>query len=100
VEEKKRGKRLFGGLMNTLSQTNAKPQQKRRLEIERRQQERLQQQRVEDDARRQEKVAHLTKARMAEQIGFEKQVMRNKHAKMQWTAKHLKTRARPHLVRP
>jgi hypothetical protein len=53
-EEKKRGKRLFGGLLSTLSQTKPNPQHQRRQEIERRQQERLQQRRAEDDQRRAE----------------------------------------------
>ncbi|KAL2693932.1 hypothetical protein Neosp_000500 [[Neocosmospora] mangrovei] len=73
-EEKKRGKRLFGGLLSTLSQTTGSSQQKRRLEIERRQQERLQKQKLEDDKARDENRARLTGIRMAEQIVFDEQV--------------------------
>lgn len=75
-EEKKRGKRLFGGLLNTLSQTNTNnAQQKRRHEIERRQHERIEKQRVEDDLRRSEKSSQLREARMARQSEFEEQVV-------------------------
>ncbi|KAM0436807.1 hypothetical protein ACHAPT_002519 [Fusarium lateritium] len=75
-EERKRGKRLFGGLLSTLSQTTGSSQQKRRLEIERRQQERLQKQKLEDDRVRNENRARLTGIRMAEQIVFDEQVVR------------------------
>ncbi|KAM0562269.1 hypothetical protein ACHAPJ_002716 [Fusarium lateritium] len=74
-EEKKRGKRLFGGLLSTLSQTTGSTQQKRRLEIERRQQERLQKQRVEDDKLREEKRARVTEVRKGEQVGFDEEVV-------------------------
>ena len=43
VEERKRGQRLFGALLGTLSQTSAKPAHRKRDEIERRQQEKLRQ---------------------------------------------------------
>lgn len=75
LEEKKRGKRLFGGLLNTLSQKPTNNQQKRRQEIERRQQERLQNQRAEDDQKREENLKHLRVIRMQEQIGFEEKVV-------------------------
>lgn len=75
LEDKKRGKRLFGGLLSTLSQTNTNSQQKRRQEIEKRQQERLQKQRVEDDQKREEKLAQLKEIRMAEQMEFERKVV-------------------------
>ncbi|WAO88445.1 Hypothetical protein NCS54_00579300 [Fusarium falciforme] len=96
-EEKKRGKRLFGGLLSTLSQTTGSSQQKRRLEIERRQQERLQKQKLEDDRARDENRARLTGIRMAEQIVFDEQVMRNKHSKMLATARYLRTTAHPRI---
>ena len=76
TEEKKRGKRLFGGLLNTLSQTTGKSQQKKRLEIERRQQDRAHQQKVEDDKRRAEKLAKLDEIRRTEQIRLDEEVVR------------------------
>lgn len=76
LEEKKRGRRLFGGLLNTLSQTTPNnPQQKRRKEIERRQQERVQQQRVEDDRRRTDLLAERRRFRDAKQVDFEERMV-------------------------
>ncbi|KAF4121314.1 pinin/SDK/memA/ protein conserved region [Geosmithia morbida] len=67
AEDKKRGKRLFGGLMGTLSRTDAdNSRQKRRQEIERRQQERLKRQRLEDDEMRSERLARLGRVRRDE----------------------------------
>ena len=43
AEERKRGQRLFGALLGTLSQTSPKPAHRRRDEIEKRQQEKLRQ---------------------------------------------------------
>lgn len=76
LEEKKRGRRLFGGLLNTLSQaTPNKAQQNRRKEIERRQQERVQQQRVEDDRRRTDLLAERRRFRDAKQVDFEERMV-------------------------
>ncbi|KAF7545636.1 hypothetical protein G7Z17_g9023 [Cylindrodendrum hubeiense] len=96
-EEKKRGKRLFGGLLSTLSQKTGNTQQKRRLEIERRQQERQQKQRVEDEKERSEKLSRLTGIRRSEQVVFDEEVMRNKHSKMLAMAKFLRTKAHPQI---
>lgn len=74
-EEKKRGKRLFGGLLNTLSQTAGNTQHKRRLEIERRQQERIHKQSIEDGKVREEKRARITEIRKGEQIVFDEEVV-------------------------
>lgn len=74
-EEKKRGRRLFGGLLSTLSQTTANSQQKRRLEIEKKQQEKAVKQKTEDDKRRMEKLAKLDKVRKIEQVRFDEQVV-------------------------
>ncbi|KAL2164458.1 hypothetical protein VTH06DRAFT_3674 [Thermothelomyces fergusii] len=68
LEEKKRGQRLFGGLINTLSRTASATQQQRRLEIERRQHERAKQRRAEDERRRIEKLERLRKTREIEQV--------------------------------
>ncbi|POR34083.1 Uncharacterized protein TPAR_05745, partial [Tolypocladium paradoxum] len=97
-EEKKRNKRLFGGLLSTLSQTSTtSSQQKRRLEIERRQKEKMQQQTAEDDRQRSDRHAALDKIRMEQQITWEEQVMRNKHAKELKLAQFLRTRCKPEL---
>ncbi len=75
-EEKKRGQRLFGGLIDTLSQTTGTSQQKRRLEIERRQQERAEHQKIEDDRRLAEKRAALDRERRIGQVRIDEQVVR------------------------
>lgn len=73
VEERKRGQRLFGGLLSTLSQSSSNGQQKRRQEIEKRQQEKAKQQKVEDEGRKAEKLAKLNFIRKSEHIKFAEQ---------------------------
>jgi hypothetical protein len=75
VEEKKRGKRLFGGLLTTLNQTNTNPLQKRRQEIEKRQMERQERQKEEDTQKRDENIARIQEIREREQIAFEEKVV-------------------------
>lgn len=76
LEEKRRGRRLFGGLLGTLSQRPTDPQQQKRLEIEKRQQERLKQQRVVEQKALEEKKAKLEETRLKESIKWEEQVVR------------------------
>ncbi|KAK8034840.1 hypothetical protein PG993_009835 [Apiospora rasikravindrae] len=97
MEEKKRGKRLFGGLLNTLSQTTTNSQQKRRQEIERRQQEKATQQRAEDSKHREAKLAKVREVRRREQINFEEQVMKTRHSHLVSTARYLRTKTEPHI---
>lgn len=118
LEEKKRGQRLFGGLLSTLSQTTANPQQKRRMEIQLRQKERASEQRAEDQRRRVEKQRKLDHARRLEQVEFDEQLvrsppvgcvleavltragqMRTRHANMLVLARSLRTKSVPRLVR-
>jgi hypothetical protein len=82
-EERKRGQRLFGGLLNTLSRSTSNGQQKRRQEIEKRQAEKARQQKHEDEARRTEKLANLKKIRKAEQIKFDEESVSNSHSERQ-----------------
>ncbi|KAK1676689.1 pinin/SDK/memA/ protein conserved region-domain-containing protein [Colletotrichum godetiae] len=96
-EEKKRGKRLFGGLLSTLSQTNSSSQHKKRREIEQRQQEKAQKQRAEDEKRRTEKLARITEARWKEQILFDEKVMKTRHTNMLAKAQSLRTKAGPSI---
>lgn len=75
-EEKRRGMRLFGGLLGTLSQRQANPaQQRKRLEIERRQQERLKAQRDVEERALEEKRAAREEMRGRESIKWEEQVV-------------------------
>ncbi|KAI1052389.1 hypothetical protein LB507_007838 [Fusarium sp. FIESC RH6] len=96
-EEKKRGKRLFGGLLSTLSQTSGGSTQKKRMEIERRQQERMRKQSVEDSKLREEKRAKAMQARKGDQNVFDEEVMRNKHKKMLAVAQYLRTTSEPQI---
>ena len=73
MEEKKRGQRLFGGLLSTLNQSTPNGQQKRRLEIEKRQAEKAQQQKHDDEVRRAERLASLKKTRRTEQIKYDEE---------------------------
>lgn len=77
VEEKKRGKRLFGGLLSTLSRTDNSSSQKRRSEVERRQQARASQQKAEDDKQNEARLAKLKAVRRREQVRWEEQVVRD-----------------------
>jgi hypothetical protein len=56
-----------------LSQSTPNGQQKRRLEIEKRQQEKVKQQKAADDVRRAEKLEILKATRRAEQIKFDEE---------------------------
>jgi hypothetical protein len=67
LEERKRGQRLFGGLLGTLSQGSSNSAQKRRADIERRQQAKLKQQDEEDSQRRRERLENLMTIRRREQ---------------------------------
>ncbi|KAJ0387932.1 hypothetical protein COL922a_001210 [Colletotrichum nupharicola] len=96
-EEKKRGKRLFGGLLSTLSQINTSSQHKKRREVEQRQQERAQKQRAEDDRRRAEKLARITEVRWQEQIKFDEKVMKTRHSNMLAMAHALRTKTQPQI---
>ncbi|OAA67433.1 pinin/SDK/memA domain protein [Cordyceps fumosorosea ARSEF 2679] len=96
-EDKKRGKRLFGGLLSTLNQGPSNAQQKRRQEIEKRQQERMHKQASEDGQRRAERLAQLRAVRVREQIIFDEEVMRNRHVKKLAVARYLQTKAEPKI---
>jgi len=56
-----------------LSQSTPNGQQKRRLEIEKRQQEKVKQQKAADDVRRAEKLEILKATRRVEQIKFDEE---------------------------
>jgi len=97
LEEKKRGQRLFGGLVSTLSRTTTGTQQQRRLEVERRQQEKAQQRRAEDEKRRAEKLEHLKRIREIEQVKLDERAMKTRHSTMLEKARSLRTRSEPGL---
>ncbi|KAI9641509.1 hypothetical protein NHQ30_010318 [Ciborinia camelliae] len=72
-EERKRGQRLFGGLLNTLNQSTPNGQQKKRQEIEARQKERAAQRKAEAEDRKKEKIANLKAIRVIEQVKFQEE---------------------------
>ncbi|KXJ94475.1 pinin/SDK/memA/ protein conserved region-domain-containing protein [Microdochium bolleyi] len=110
-EEKKRGKRLFGGLLSTLGgRAAAAPSthQKRRQDIERRQLEQAHKQKAVDDRVRKERLAKLEQIRKIEQISFDEQVvgnhslqnytdMRTRHADLLAKTRFLGTRSEPSI---
>ncbi|RYC64763.1 hypothetical protein CHU98_g1456 [Xylaria longipes] len=96
-EEKKRGRRLLGGLMNTLNQASAGSQHRKRQDIERRQQAKSTQQRAEEDRLRTQRLSKLEAVRKVEQLKFDEQVMKTKHADMLAKAQFLQTEAKPKI---
>ncbi|KAG4411563.1 hypothetical protein IFR04_015302 [Cadophora malorum] len=96
-EEKKRGQRLFGGLLSTLSQSTPNGQQKRRLEIEKRQHEKVKQQKEADEARRREKLADLKAIRRAEQVIYDEAEMQTRHSNLLAMAHFLCTKSEPKI---
>ncbi|SPN98503.1 uncharacterized protein DNG_01548 [Cephalotrichum gorgonifer] len=97
-EEKRRSKRLFGGLMGALSQRPpAGSQQQRRMEIEKRQQERLREQRVVEQKAMEEKRARLEETRLREAIKWEERVLHVRHSTLLDQARFLRTKAQPPL---
>lgn len=114
-EEKKRGQRLFGGLLSALNQSTPNGQQKRRLEIEKRQQEKARQQKTADEEQRATKLAELKTIRKAEQVNYEeaevrgllscedapsanRKQMRTRHSNMLAMSNFLYTKAEPRIV--
>ena len=76
VEERKRGKRLFGALLGTLSQSSSSTAQKRRTDIEKKQQDKLKQQAEEQDEKKKQKREALLAIRRREQVKYDKQSVR------------------------
>ncbi|KPI39390.1 uncharacterized protein AB675_5248 [Cyphellophora attinorum] len=100
TEEKKRGQRLFGGLLSTLSQKSpaftTKPTvHKRRDEIEQRQRDRLKRDDEERVEERRLKREELERVRRVEQKRWERESLGNKHAGMRARAGFLQTKAEP-----
>ncbi|KAL2271620.1 hypothetical protein VTJ83DRAFT_991 [Remersonia thermophila] len=98
LEEKKRGQRLFGNLVSTLSRTASGPQQQRRLDIGRRQQERAQQRRAEDERRRAERPEDVARSREIEQLNLDERAMHTRHRTILSRARNLVTRSEPKIA--
>ena len=97
VEEKKRGQRLFGGLLNALSHTSTKPVHKKRDEIEQRQRERLKYEDEQRDEERRVKREELDRVRQGEQKRWQEESLKVKHRNIRSTAGYLQTKTEPKL---
>ncbi|MCJ1277323.1 hypothetical protein MMC21_005135 [Puttea exsequens] len=97
LEERKRGKRLFGALLGTLSQSSSSTALNRRSEIEKKQLAKLRLQAEEDDEKKRLKREELTKLRMIEQVKYDKQSMNIRHSNMLAQAHFLQTKSQPKL---
>ena len=75
IDERKRGKRLFGALLGTLSQNSSSTAQKRRTDIEKKQQEKLKLQAEEDDEKTKQRLQRLVEERREEQKKFDEQTV-------------------------
>jgi len=116
VEERRRGQRLFGALLGTLSQSSTTAAQKRRADIEKKQQAKLKLQAEEFDQKQKERLDELMKIRRREQKKFDEQSvselrlpesewlltlaqMRIRHSNLLAMAHFLQTKTEPRLVR-
>ncbi|WEW61171.1 hypothetical protein PRK78_006661 [Emydomyces testavorans] len=90
-EERKRGQRLFGALLGTLSQSPSTATQKRRADIERKQQAKLKKQDEEYDEQSKRQRDELMAQRKKEQR------LNVRHLNMRATAHFLKTKSKPVL---
>ncbi|KAJ5811467.1 hypothetical protein N7474_007768 [Penicillium riverlandense] len=96
-EERKRGQRLFGGLLGTLSQSSTSAAQRRRADIEKKQQEKLKSQAEEYGELKKQKREQRDAIRKKEHPLYEREAMRTRHANMLAMAHSLKTRTKPVL---
>ena len=76
MEERKRGQRLFGALLGTLSQSSSSTAQKRRTDIEKKQQAKLKMQDEERDEKKKLKREALDAVRRGEQKKYDGQSVR------------------------
>ncbi|KAL3496237.1 pinin/SDK/memA/ protein conserved region-domain-containing protein [Aspergillus germanicus] len=96
-EERKRGQRLFGSLLGTLSQSSTSAAQRRRADIERKQQDKLKLQDEEYGELRKKRREERLAVRKKEQKLYEKEMMDTRHANLLATAHFLKTKTEPVL---
>ncbi|KAI4176224.1 MAG: hypothetical protein LQ348_006033 [Seirophora lacunosa] len=97
MEERKRGQRLFGALLGTLSQSSSSTAQKRRTDIERKQQDKLREQAEELDEQKKQRLESLLVVRRNEQKKYDKQSMHIRHSNTLAQAHFLQTRTEPKL---
>ncbi|KAL8925206.1 MAG: hypothetical protein Q9172_002311 [Xanthocarpia lactea] len=97
LEERKRGQRLFGALLGTLSQSSSSTAQKRRTDIEKKQQAKLRLQTEEHEEQKKQRLESLMAVRRKEQKKYDKQSMHIRHSNMLAQAHFLQTKAEPRL---
>ena len=76
IDERKRGKRLFGALLGTLAQNSSSTAQKRRVDIEKKQQEKLKLQAEEYNEKEKQEIDELTRRRRMDQDRYDEQSVR------------------------
>ncbi|KAJ5712623.1 hypothetical protein N7493_009091 [Penicillium malachiteum] len=96
-EDRKRGQRLFGALLGTLSQSSSSAAQKRRADIEKKQQDKLKSQADEYDGLKKKRKERRDFIRRKETPFYEREAMRTRHANLIAAAHFLKTRTEPIL---
>ncbi|KAL2851599.1 pinin/SDK/memA/ protein conserved region-domain-containing protein [Aspergillus pseudoustus] len=96
-EERKRGQRLFGSLLGTLSQSSNSAAQRRRADIERKQQDKLKLQDEEYGELKKKRLEERLVVRRKEQRLYEKELMDTRHSNLLATAHFLKTKTEPVL---
>ncbi|KAL6704871.1 hypothetical protein ACN47E_007554 [Coniothyrium glycines] len=95
--ERGRERRLFGAVLGALSQNTSTAGQKRRAEIEKRQQARRQSENEESEQRKLERIARRKEQRQREQKHVEVQVMRARHENLRNMAHFFQTETEPRL---
>jgi hypothetical protein len=75
-EDRKRGQRLFGGLLGTLSQSSSSAAQRRRADIERKQQEKLKSQDLQYDELKKQRKEQREAIRRKETPLYEREAVR------------------------
>ncbi|CAI7633196.1 unnamed protein product [Penicillium glandicola] len=96
-EDRKRGQRLFGGLLGTLSQSSSSAAQRRRADIEKKQQEKLKSQDAEYGELKKRRKEQRDEIRRRETPLYEREAMHTRHSNMLAMAHFFKTQAQPAL---
>ncbi|KAJ5506746.1 Pinin/SDK/MemA protein [Penicillium expansum] len=96
-EDRKRGQRLFGGLLGTLSQSSSSAAQRRRADIEKKQQEKLKSQDAEYGELKKRRKEQRDEIRRRETPLYEREAMQTRHSNMLALAHFHKTQAKPAL---
>ncbi|KAJ5783070.1 hypothetical protein N7457_004844 [Penicillium paradoxum] len=96
-EDRQRGQRLFGALLGTLSQKSSSAAQRRRADIEKKQQEKLKSQDAEYGELKKRRKEQREEIRRREKPLYEREAMQTRHSNMLAMAHFFKTRAEPAL---